>query len=75
MIKVLISHSLYPESFSDFHEDFHVIKPERGSFSYTELLEKIKDVDGMIEYFKDRPYLNYDYTSLRGMNNLEFTFI
>lgn len=51
MIKVLISHSLYPESFCDFHEDFHVIKPEHGSFSYTELLEKIKDVDAFIPMF------------------------
>ena len=32
-------------------------------------------IERLIEYFKDRPYLNYDYSSLRGMKNLEFTFI
>jgi hypothetical protein len=34
-----------------------------------------KQIERLIKYFKDRPYLNYDYTSLRWMNNLEFTFI
>ena len=51
MIKVLISHSLYPESFCGFPEDFEVIKPESGSFTYEELLEKIKDVDAFIPMF------------------------
>ena len=51
MIKVLVSHSLYPESFNGFPEDFHVIKPEKGSFSYHELLEKIEDVDAFIPMF------------------------
>ena len=32
-------------------------------------------IERLIEYFNDRPHLNYDYTSLRGMKNLEFTFI
>lgn len=32
-------------------------------------------IERLIKYFKDRPYLNYDYSSLRGMKNLEFTFI
>jgi len=32
-------------------------------------------IERLIEYFEDRPYLNYDYSSLRGMKNLEFTFI
>jgi hypothetical protein len=32
-------------------------------------------IERLIEYFKTRPYLNYDYSSLRGMKNLEFTFI
>ena len=31
-------------------------------------------IERLIEYFEDRPYLNYDYSSLRGMKNLEFTF-
>lgn len=51
MIKVLISHSLYPESFCAFTEDFEVIKPENGSFTYEELLEKIVDVDAFIPMF------------------------
>ena len=51
MIKVLISHGLYPESFCGFPEDFQVIKPESGSFTYNELLEKIKDVDAFIPMF------------------------
>ena len=51
MIKVLISHSLYPESFCTFTEDFEVIKPESGSFTYEELLEKIVDVDAFIPMF------------------------
>lgn len=51
MIKVLISHGLYPESFCDFPEDFQVIKPESGSFTYSELLEKIVDVDAFIPMF------------------------
>ena len=51
MIKVLISHSLYPESFCGFPEDFEVIKPESGSFTYSELLEKIVDVDAFIPMF------------------------
>lgn len=51
MIKVLISHSLYPESFTDFPEEFQVIKPVRGSFTYNELLEKITDVDAFIPMF------------------------
>lgn len=51
MIKVLISHSLYPESFCDFPEDFEVIKPQEGSFTYAELLEKIADVDAFIPMF------------------------
>ncbi len=51
MIKVLVSHSLYPESFAGFPEDFHVIRPENGSFSYHELLEKIEDVDAFIPMF------------------------
>lgn len=32
-------------------------------------------IERLIEYFEKRPYLNYDYSSLRGMKNLEFTFI
>lgn len=51
MIKVLISHSLYPESFSRFTDDFRVIKPIEGSFTYSEILEKIKDVDAFIPMF------------------------
>lgn len=51
MIKVLISHSLFPESFCGFTEDFEVIKPETGSFSYNELLERIVDVDAFIPMF------------------------
>ena len=51
MIKVLISHSLYPESFCGVPEDFEVIKPESGSFTYSELLEKIVDVDAFIPMF------------------------
>ena len=51
MIKVLISHGLYPESFCGFPEDFQVIKPESGSFTYEELLEKIEDVDAFIPMF------------------------
>ena len=51
MIKVLVSHSLYPESFVGFPEDYHVIRPEKGSFSYHELLEKIEDVDAFIPMF------------------------
>ncbi len=51
MIKVLISHSLYPESFCGFPEDFTLVKPESGSFSYAELLEKIVDVDAFIPMF------------------------
>lgn len=51
MIKVLISHSLFEESFCGFPEDFEVIKPESGSFTYSELLEKIVDVDAFIPMF------------------------
>lgn len=51
MIKVLISHSLYPESFCGFPEDFELIKPESGSFTYEELLERIVDVDAFIPMF------------------------
>jgi D-3-phosphoglycerate dehydrogenase len=51
MIKVLISHSLYPESFCGFPADFQVIKPQEGSFTYEELLEKIADVDAFIPMF------------------------
>lgn len=51
MIKVLISHSLYPESFNGFSDDFRVIKPIEGSFSYSEILERIKDVDAFIPMF------------------------
>ena len=51
MIKVLISHSLYPESFCGFPADFQVIKPQEGSFTYEELLEKIADVDAFIPTF------------------------
>ena len=51
MIKVLISHGLYPESFCGFPEDFQIIKPESGSFTYEELLEKIEDVDAFIPMF------------------------
>ena len=51
MIKVLISHSLFPESFCGLTEDFEVIKPETGSFSYNELLERIVDVDAFIPMF------------------------
>lgn len=51
MIKVLISHGLYPESFCNFSEDFQVIKPQEGSFTFDELLEKIKDVDAFIPMF------------------------
>lgn len=32
-------------------------------------------IERLIEYVNDRPYLNYDYSSLRGMKNLDFTFI
>ena len=32
-------------------------------------------IERLIEYFETRPYHNYDYRSLRGMKNLEFTFI
>ena len=32
-------------------------------------------IERLIEYFETRPYLNYDYSSLRGKKNLEFTFI
>lgn len=32
-------------------------------------------IERLIKYFETRPYLNYDYSSLRGMKNLEFTFI
>ena len=31
-------------------------------------------IERLIKYFEDRPYLNYDYSSLRSMKNLEFTF-
>ncbi len=51
MIKVLISHSLYPESFCNFTDEFEIIKPENGSFKYEELLEKIVDVDAFIPMF------------------------
>ena len=51
MIKVLISHSLYPESFCGFPADSQVIKPQEGSFTYEELLEKIADVDAFIPMF------------------------
>ena len=51
MIKVLISHSLFEESFCGFPEDFEVIKPESRSFTYSELLEKIVDVDAFIPMF------------------------
>ena len=32
-------------------------------------------IERLIEYFENNPHLNYDYSSLRGMKNLEFTFI
>ena len=51
MIKVLISHSLFEESFCGFPEGFEVIKPKSGSFTYSELLEKIVDVDAFIPMF------------------------
>ena len=51
MIKVLVSHSLYPESFTGFPEDFHIIKPQEGSFTHEEILEKIADVDAFIPMF------------------------
>ena len=53
--------------------------PQINTENTLAIIGKDNDVENQIErlikYFETRPHLNYDYSSLRGMKNLEFTFI